>query len=123
MARSAPGIRVVTAAASLFATAALGAPQLEAVQVSPNPLVLKRAVRPEVIIKVTVKRRLLDFTCDAAVDPGDGRPGPEVSWSFGDSVTKVTRYEYRKPGKYRLRVRGTGSEPCQGGGEAYVIVK
>jgi hypothetical protein len=93
------------------------------VQVSPNPLVLKRAVRPEVIIKVTVKRGLLDFACDAAIDPGDGRAGPEVSWGLGDSVTQITRYEYRKPGRYRLRVKGTGDEPCGGGREAYVVVK
>jgi hypothetical protein len=93
------------------------------VKVSPNPLVLQSAMRPEVIISVTVKRRPFDFACDASIDPGDGRPGPQVSWSFGDSVTKTTRYEYRRPGKYRLAVRGSGNEPCRGRREALVIVK
>lgn len=92
-------------------------------KVDPNPLVLQKATRPEVIISVTVKRRPFDFSCDASIDPGDGRPGPQVSWSFGDSVTKTTRYEYRKPGKYRLAVRGSGNEPCRGRREALVIVK
>jgi len=93
------------------------------VQVSPNPLVLKTAKRPEVIVTVTVKRRPFDFSCAASVDPGDGSRGPEVSWSFGDSLSKITRYEYRKPGKYRLRVAGSGNDACHGGAETLVIVK
>ena len=109
--------------ALLFSGAALATPQLEAVSVSPNPLVLRSAARPEVIVSVTVHRRPFDFSCDAAVDPGDGRRGPDISWSFGDSVTKSTRYEYRKPGKYRLRVTGSGNGACHGGAETLVIVK
>jgi hypothetical protein len=110
-------------AAALFSTAALATPQLEQVSVSPNPLVLKGAARPEVLIRVTVHRRPFDFSCDAWIDPGDGRRGLEVSWSFGDSVTRTTRYEYRKPGKYRLRVAGSGNDACRGGAETLVIVK
>lgn len=72
---------------------------------------------------MTVKRRPFDFSCDAAVDPGDGRPGPQVSWTFGDSLSKSTRYEYRKPGKYRLAVTGSGNDACQGRRETFVIVK
>lgn len=75
------------------------------------------------IITVTVKRRPFDFSCDASIDPGDGRAGPQVSWTFGDSLTKTTRYEYRKPGRYRLTVRGSGNEPCGGRSEAAVRVK
>jgi hypothetical protein len=93
------------------------------VSASPNPLVLKGAARPEVIITVTVRRRPFDFSCNASVDPGDGRRGPEVAWSFGDSVSKSTRYEYRKPGKYKLRVAGSGNDACHGGAETLVIVK
>jgi hypothetical protein len=110
-------------AATLLAAAAQATPQLQAVSVSPNPLVLKGAARPEVIITVTVHRRPFDFSCDASVDPGDGRRGPELSWSFGDSLRKTTRYEYRKPGKYRLRVAGSGNDACHGGAETLVIVK
>lgn len=90
---------------------------------TPNPLVLGKAARPEVIITVKVKRRPFDFACDAAIDPGDGRRGPEVSWTFGDSVSKTTRYEYARPGRYRLRVAGSGNDACQGGAETFVIVK
>ena len=111
------------AAAVLFPSGALAAPQLQSVSATPNPLVLKGAARPEVIINVTVKRRPFDFSCNATVDPGDGRPGPEVAWSFGDSLTKITRYEYRKPGKYKLRVAGSGKDACHGGAETIVIVK
>lgn len=115
--------RAFGVAGLFFCGAALGAPQLQAVSVSPNPLVLRRAARPEVIITVTVKRSPFDFSCDASIDPGDGRPGPQVSWSFGDSLTKTTRYEYRRPGRYRLRVSGSGNEPCRGRSQATVIVK
>jgi hypothetical protein len=38
-------------------------------------------------------------------------------------VTKTTRYEYRRPGKYRLRVGGSGNDACHGGAETLVIVK
>jgi hypothetical protein len=119
------GLRRIAAgiALGLLSSTALATPQLEAVSVSPNPLVLKGAARPEVIIRVTVHRRPFDFSCDAAIDPGDGRPGPADSWSFGDSLTKTTRYEYRKPGKYRLRVAGSGNGACHGGAETVVIVK
>ena len=116
-------VRTAGIAALFCSAAALATPQLEAVSVSPNPLVLKGAVRPEVIITVTVHRRPFDFSCNAAVDPGDGRRGPEVAWSFGDSVTKTTRYEYRRPGKYRLRVGGSGNDACHGAAETLVIVK
>lgn len=92
-------------------------------QVNPNPLVLHTAKRPEVIITVKVHRRPFDFSCNASVDPGDGRRGPEVSWSFGDSPAKTTRYEYHKPGRYRLRVAGSGNDACHGGAETLVIVK
>lgn len=115
--------RALAAAALLLPAAALATPQLQSVSASPNPLVLKGATRPEVIINVTVKRRPFDFSCNATVDPGDGRPGPDIAWSFGDSLTKTTRYEYRKPGKYKLRVVGNGNEGCRGGAETVVIVK
>lgn len=115
--------RALAAAALLLPGAALAAPQLQSVSATPNPLVLKGAARPEVIINVTVKRRPFDFSCNATVDPGDGGPGPEIAWSFGDSLTKTTRYEYRKPGKYKLRVVGNGNEGCRGGAETLVIVK
>jgi hypothetical protein len=75
------------------------------------------------VITVTVKRRPFDFSCDASVNPGDGRRGPEVSWALGDSVSKTTRYEYRKPGKYRLLVTGSGNDPCRGQQHIVVIVK
>ncbi len=115
--------RALGALALLCCGSALAAPQLQSVSASPNPLILKGAARPEVIIRVTVHRRPFDFSCNASVDPGDGRRGPEVAWSFGDSVTKVTRYEYRRPGKYRLRVAGSGDEACRGGAETVVIVR
>lgn len=116
-------VRALGIASVLFASGALATPQLESVSASPNPLVLKGAARPEVIIRVTVHRRPFDFSCNASVDPGDGRRGPEVTWSFGDSLTKTTRYEYRKPGKYKLRVAGSGNDACHGGAETLVIVK
>lgn len=115
--------RALAAAILLLPGAALAAPQLQSVSVTPNPLVLKGAARPEVIINVTVKRRPFDFSCNATIDPGDGRPGPDIVWSFGDSLSKTTRYEYRKPGKYKLRVVGSGDEGCRGGAETLVIVK
>lgn len=116
-------VRASGIAALLHCASALATPQLQAVSVSPNPLILKGAVRPEVVISVTVHRRPFDFSCNAAVDPGDGRRGPEVAWTFGDSLTKTTRYEYRRPGKYRLRVGGSGNGACHGEAETLVIVK
>ena len=111
------------AAAFAFSASAFAAPQLQSVSATPNPLVLDAAARPEVIITVKVQRRPFDFTCNASIDPGDGRRGPDVTWSFGDSVAKSTRYEYRRPGKYRLRVAGSGSDACRGGAETLVIVR
>jgi PKD domain len=114
----------VGVAAALGSSTALGAPQLQSIEVTPNPVVFQGAKTPEVIITVTVERaRPFDFTCDAAVDAGDGGRGTYVSWSFGDQRSKTTRYQYRKPGKYRMTVSGTGNAPCLGKREVVVTVR
>jgi hypothetical protein len=102
----------------------LAAPQLHSIEVAPNPVLFQGEKTPEVIITVTVERgRPFDFTCDAAVDPGDGGRGPYMAWSFGDARSKTTRYQYRKPGTYRMSIAGSGNEPCGGRREIMITVR
>ena len=68
----------------------------------------------DVVISVSIERpSLMDLTCSAAIDTGDGGRIP-IAWNLGDSRTKTARYEYKRPGIYRIRVRGTGNEACVG---------
>jgi hypothetical protein len=45
-----------------------------------------------------------------------------LEWHIGDSRTKTTRYEYTRPGTYRIRVAGSGSNGCTGERELTVRV-
>lgn len=108
----------------LAAMPALAAPQLQGVAVMPNPVPFQADKTPEVMITVTIERPTpFDFTCDAAVDPGDGGRELNISWSVGDRRSKTTRHQYRKPGRYKLTVTGSGSDPCGGKREVMVTVR
>ncbi|HYG55767.1 MAG TPA: PKD domain-containing protein [Burkholderiales bacterium] len=83
----------------------------------------KEASGTEVVITVTIERPTpLDLVCSATIDPGDGGRGPTVSWDVGDRRTKTTRYDFKKPGTYTLKVSGTGNDPCGGSAQATVTV-
>lgn len=109
--------------AALAAGPALAAPRIESVSVNPNPAPLEAGKTADVVISVTIDRPTpLDISCDALIDPGDGGRALSMSWALGDRRTKTTRYEYAKPGKYRLKVSGTGKDACTGARELSVTV-
>ncbi len=109
--------------AALAAAPAAAAPRIESVSVSPNPAPLEAGRTADVVISVTIERPTpLDISCDALVDPGDGGRTLSMSWDLGDRRTKTTRYEYKKPGNYRIKVSGTGKDACTGARELTVSV-
>jgi hypothetical protein len=97
--------------------AAVAAPRLDSVSVQ-----VLAGKGTDVVISVSIERpTLLDLSCSAQIDAGDGGRIP-ISWNIGDSRTKTARYEYKRPGSYRVRVAGTGKEACVGLKEATVTV-
>ncbi|MFL6573557.1 MAG: PKD domain-containing protein [Burkholderiales bacterium] len=100
-----------------WAGAGVAAPRLDSVSVQ---MLSGRA--GDVVVSVSIERpTLLDLTCSATIDTGDGGQIP-IAWNLGDSRTKTARYEYKRPGTYRLRVSGTGKEACVGLKEASLTV-
>jgi hypothetical protein len=109
--------RIAAAVLLAFSAAALGAPRIDSVSVK-----VLAGKGTDVVISVSIERpTLLDLNCDALIDAGDGGRIP-ISWNIGDSRTKTARYEYKRPGSYRIKVAGTGKEACVGAKEASVSV-
>jgi hypothetical protein len=109
--------RVVGLALLAWAGAGAAAPRLDSVSVQ-----VLSGKGSDVVISVTIERpSLLDLTCSATIDTGDGGRIP-IAWNLGDSRTKTARYEYKRPGTYRVRVSGTGNEACAGAKEASLTV-
>lgn len=101
----------------VLAEAAVAAPRIDSVAVQ-----VVGGKGTDVVISVSIERpTLLDLSCSAVIEPGDGGSIP-VSWNIGDSRTKTARYEYKRPGRYRVRVAGTGKDACVGLKEATVSV-
>jgi hypothetical protein len=111
-------IRIVAAALLLlWVETIVAAPRLDSVSVQ-----VVSGKLNDVVISVSIERpTLLDLNCDALIDPGDGGRIP-LSWSIGDSRTKTARYEYKRPGNYRVRVAGSGKDACVGLKEATITV-
>ncbi|OGA74403.1 MAG: hypothetical protein A3G81_14270 [Betaproteobacteria bacterium RIFCSPLOWO2_12_FULL_65_14] len=110
-------------AAALAAAPAAAAPRIESVSVKPNPAPFEAGRTSDVVISVTIDRPTpLDISCEALIDPGDGGRTLSMSWDLGDRRTKTTRYEYKKPGSYRLKVSGTGKDACTGARDITVTV-
>jgi len=100
-----------------WAGAGAAAPRLDSVSVQ----TLSGKVG-DVVVSVSIERpTLLDLTCSATIDTGDGGQ-ISIAWTLGDSRTKTARYEYKRPGTYRVRVSGTGKEACVGLKEASLTV-
>lgn len=107
----------LAAALLAWAGALAAAPRLDSVSVQ-----VLSGKGSDVVISVSIERpTLLDLTCSATIDTGDGGRIP-VAWNLGDSRTKTARYEYKRPGTYRVRVSGTGKEACVGLKEASLTV-
>ena len=101
----------------IYATSAVAAPRIESLAVRADS-----TKATEVVISVSIERPTpLDLNCDAVIDPGDGGKFM-MSWGIGDRRTKTARYDYKKPGAYRLRVSGTGKDACVGSKEVTVNV-
>ncbi len=114
---------VAAIALALAAVSAAAAPRIESVSVKPNPAPLQAGQTADVVISVTIERPTpLDMSCEAQIDPGDGGRVLTMSWDLGDRRTKTTRYEYKKPGNYRLKVSGTGKDACNGARDLTVTV-
>ena len=108
---------VVGLALLAWAGAGAAAPRLDSVSVQ----TLSGKVG-DVVVSVSIERpTLLDLTCSATIDTGDGGQ-ISIAWTLGDSRTKTARYEYKRPGTYRVRVSGTGKEACVGLKEASLTV-
>ncbi|HJY74980.1 MAG TPA: PKD domain-containing protein [Burkholderiales bacterium] len=104
---------------ALFAWACAGAaaPRLDSLSVQ-----VLSGKASDVVISVSIERpSLLDLTCGATIDTGDGGQIP-ITWNLGDSRTKTARYEYKRPGTYRVRVRGAGNEACVGQKETSLTI-
>jgi hypothetical protein len=104
---------------ALFAWACAGAaaPRLDSLSVQ-----VLSGKASDVVISVSIERpSLLDLTCGATIETGDGGQ-ISIAWNLGDSRTKTARYEYKRPGTYRVRVRGAGNEACVGEKEASLTV-
>jgi len=92
------------------------------------PRVANVSVKPmekgnEVLISVTIERPTpLDLTCAVSIDPGDGGRGPTIAWDVAERRTKTTRYEYKKAGTYKMKVAGSGNDPCSGSRDVLVTV-
>ena len=99
-------------AAALFAASAPAAPKIDSMIVNPNPAAFAGGKAPEIEVKVSVTRTRFDSgACDARLEFGDGE-GRTVD--FGVASTRTVRHVYKKGGKYRLVVQGTGKNPCEG---------
>jgi len=104
---------------ALFAWACAGAaaPRLDSLSVQ-----VLSGKASDVVISVSIERpSLLDLTCGATIETGDGGQ-ISIAWNLGDSRTKTARYEYKRPGAYRVRVSGAGNEACVGAKEASLTV-
>ena len=109
--------RVMGLALLAWAGAGAAAPRLDTVSVQ-----VLSGKGGDVVVSVSIERpTLLDLTCSATIDTGDGGRIP-IAWNLGDSRTKTARYEYKRPGTYRVRVSGTGKEACVGLKEASLTV-
>ena len=109
--------RIGFAALSFWAAGAAAAPRLDSVAVQ-----VLAGKGGDVVITTSIERpTLLDLACDAAIETGDGGR-IAVSWSIGDSRTKTARYEYKRPGTYRVKVAGSGKDACVGVKEITVSV-
>ena len=114
---------LLAVAAWTVAAPALATPRIESVSVRPNPVPFTTGKVGDVVIAVSIERPTpIDLRCEASVDPGDGGPEIQLAWNIGDSRTKTARYEYRKPGTYRIKVAGSGSNACTGERELTVRV-
>ena len=100
--------RVVGLALLAWAGAGAAAPRLDSVSVQ-----VLSGKGSDVVISVSIERpTLLDLTCSATIDTGDGGRIP-IAWNLGDSRTKTARYEYKRPGAYRVRVGITKPRPYE----------
>jgi len=100
-----------------WAGAGTAAPRLDSVSVQ-----VLSGKGSDVVISVSIERpSLLDLTCSATIDTGDGGSIP-IAWNLGDSRTKTARYDYKRPGTYRVRVSGAGKEACVGVKETSLTV-
>jgi hypothetical protein len=110
--------RLAAPALLLLTGTAAATPRLDSVSVQ----VLSGRGGNDVVISVSIERpSLLDMSCDAVIDAGDGGRIP-LSWSIGDSRTKTARYEYKRAGHYRVKVAGSGKQACAGQKEATIAV-
>jgi hypothetical protein len=112
-------VKAAIAAALLFlgVETAVAAPRIDSVSIK-----VLAGKGNDVVIAVSIERpTLLDLNCDATIDAGDGGRIP-ISWNIGDSRTKTARYEYQRPGSYRVKVSGSGKDACVGLKEATVHV-
>lgn len=109
--------RIGAGAILVWAGSALAAPRLDSVAIQ-----VLAGKGSDVVISASIERpTLLDLTCDALIETGDGGR-IAVSWSIGDSRTKTARYEYKRAGTYRVKVAGSGKDACVGVKEATVTV-
>ena len=108
------------AVAALLCTTAIAAPKIESVVVKPNPAQFSGDKAPEVQIAVSVSRTKFDKGgCDARLDFGDGE-GRNID--FSAAAARTLHHVYRKDGSYTVSVRGAGTTPCDGAGQAAVKV-
>ena len=95
----------------LLASPAFATPKLDLLAARPDP------AKPEVAFTITVTKT--GGNCDVRIEFGDGK-GRFLD--FGLATTRSLRYAYAKPGTYKVIVKGTGKNPCEGAQETAVKV-
>jgi len=96
----------------LFASPVIAAPRIDNLSVKAD------SKKPEVEIVVSVAKGGVG-NCDARVEFGDGK-GRTID--FGLATSRTLKYTYPKGGDYKVAVKGTGKQPCEGAKESPVKV-
>jgi len=106
---------------ALFAaSAALAAPKVETVTVSPSSAKFESGKPPEVEVSVSVNRSRFDKAgCDVRVDFGDGEGR---TLDFDVATKRSVHHVYKKGGSYAVVARGAGTRPCEGTQQAALTV-
>jgi hypothetical protein len=109
--------KTIIAVAGLLATsAALAAPRIESVTVTPSQAQFAGGKPPEVEVGISITRGKFDTGgCDARVDFGDGE-GRNLDFSV--AAKRTVRHAYKRDGSYTVVAHGTGAKPCEGSQQA-----
>lgn len=113
-------LAAMAAALVLAAPAAWASARIEGVSVTRSSTA---AGTPGTIVLTMKRATPLDLApCDMLIDAGDGEKPLQVTFGPTDSQSKPVAYTFKKPGNFKLTVRGTGRSACEGERSTDVLV-